>query len=110
MVNKEQKTILVVGGAGFIGSHTVVELLEAGYHVIVLDNLSNAAAGKGNVNAKGFFPPSLKRVKGIVVSNLCMNFMSLFKFCTFMTSLGDTLRWQITLSCLTLHLLCLNCL
>ncbi len=36
------KTILVTGGAGYIGSHTNVELLEAGYDVIVLDNLSNS--------------------------------------------------------------------
>lgn len=36
--------ILVTGGAGFIGSHTVVELLNAGYNPIVLDNLSNASA------------------------------------------------------------------
>ena len=36
------KTILVTGGAGYIGSHTNVELLEAGYQVIVLDNLSNS--------------------------------------------------------------------
>lgn len=35
-------TILVTGGAGYIGSHTCVELLEAGYEVIVLDNLSNS--------------------------------------------------------------------
>lgn len=36
-------TILVTGGAGFIGSHTVVELQNAGYDVVVLDNLSNAS-------------------------------------------------------------------
>lgn len=36
-------TILVTGGAGFIGSHTVVELQQAGYDVIVLDNLSNSS-------------------------------------------------------------------
>ncbi len=35
--------ILVTGGAGFIGSHTVVELQQAGYDVVVLDNLSNAS-------------------------------------------------------------------
>ena len=33
--------ILVTGGAGYIGSHTCVELLDAGYDVVVLDNLSN---------------------------------------------------------------------
>ncbi|MCD8010425.1 MAG: UDP-glucose 4-epimerase GalE [Lachnospiraceae bacterium] len=37
-------SILVTGGAGFIGSHTCVELLEAGFEVVVVDNLSNASA------------------------------------------------------------------
>ena len=36
-------SILVTGGAGFIGSHTVVELQDAGYDVVVLDNLSNSS-------------------------------------------------------------------
>ena len=35
--------ILVTGGAGYIGSHTCTELLEAGYDIVVLDNLSNAS-------------------------------------------------------------------
>ena len=35
-------SILVTGGLGFIGSHTVVELLENDYDVIVIDNLSNS--------------------------------------------------------------------
>lgn len=35
--------ILVTGGAGFIGSHTVVELQDAGYEVVVVDNLSNSS-------------------------------------------------------------------
>ncbi|XP_050401649.1 UDP-glucose 4-epimerase isoform X2 [Patella vulgata] len=37
------KCILVTGGAGYIGSHTVIELLDAGYDVVVLDNLVNAS-------------------------------------------------------------------
>ncbi|HEY0877918.1 MAG TPA: UDP-glucose 4-epimerase GalE [Zeimonas sp.] len=37
-------TVLVTGGAGYIGSHTVVELLQAGCDVVVVDNLSNASA------------------------------------------------------------------
>lgn len=45
--------ILVTGGAGYIGSHTCVELLEAGYDVVVVDNLYNASE------------KSLERVKGI---------------------------------------------
>ena len=44
--NKTNKTmsekILVTGGTGYIGSHTVVELQESGYEVIVVDNLSNS--------------------------------------------------------------------
>ncbi len=35
-------SILVTGGAGYIGSHTCVELLQAGYEVVVVDNLSNS--------------------------------------------------------------------
>lgn len=35
--------ILVTGGAGFIGSHTVVELQQADYEVVVLDNLCNSS-------------------------------------------------------------------
>ena len=45
--------ILVTGGAGYIGSHTVVELQNAGYDVVVVDNLSNSN------------PESLKRVAKI---------------------------------------------
>jgi len=37
------KAILVTGGAGYIGSHTCVELLDNGYQVIVIDNLSNSS-------------------------------------------------------------------
>lgn len=36
--------ILVTGGLGYIGSHTVVELQQAGYEVIIIDNLSNSSA------------------------------------------------------------------
>ena len=39
-----KQTILVTGGTGFIGSHTTVELQEAGYDVVIVDNLSNSKA------------------------------------------------------------------
>ena len=35
--------ILVAGGAGYIGSHTCVELLKEGYEVVVVDNLYNSS-------------------------------------------------------------------
>jgi UDP-glucose 4-epimerase len=43
--------ILVTGGAGYIGSHTTIELLQAGYEVIIVDNFSNSK------------PEALKRIK-----------------------------------------------
>ncbi len=46
-------SILITGGAGFIGSHTCVEFLNAGYDIVVLDNYSNSS------------PKSLDRVSGI---------------------------------------------
>ncbi|WP_415035752.1 UDP-glucose 4-epimerase GalE [Azonexus sp.] len=39
----KKQTLLVTGGAGYIGSHTVLALLEAGHEVVVLDNLSNSS-------------------------------------------------------------------
>ena len=47
------KTILVTGGAGYIGTHACVEFLDSGYDVVVLDNLSNSS------------PKSLDRVREI---------------------------------------------
>lgn len=42
MAQSNGKTVLVTGGAGYIGSHCVVTLQEAGYHVIALDNFANS--------------------------------------------------------------------
>lgn len=53
-----EKKILVTGGAGYIGSHTCVALLENGYEVTVIDNLSNSSQ------------ESLKRVEKITKKNL----------------------------------------
>ena len=36
------KTILVTGGAGYIGSHTCIELMKSGYEVVIIDDLSNS--------------------------------------------------------------------
>ena len=40
----KKERILVTGGTGYIGSHTVVELQQAGYPVVIIDNLSNSSA------------------------------------------------------------------
>ena len=40
-----KETVLVTGGAGYIGSHTTVELIGAGYDVVIVDNLSNSEFG-----------------------------------------------------------------
>ena len=50
--------ILVTGGAGYIGSHTCIELIKAGYEVVVVDNLCNSSL------------ESLKRVEKLVDSNI----------------------------------------
>ncbi len=42
--NKMKNRILVTGGTGYIGSHTVVELQNSGYEVVIIDNLSNSNA------------------------------------------------------------------
>ena len=38
-----QHKILVTGGAGFIGSHTIIELVNAGHEVVIIDNLVNSS-------------------------------------------------------------------
>lgn len=53
MVKKTNKRVLVTGGAGYIGSHTIIELLNTGYDVVAVDNF---------INSKSFI---IKRIKKI---------------------------------------------
>ena len=59
------RLILVTGGAGYVGSHTTIELLAAGYEVVVVDNCVNCVAGK-----EGKLPPSLVRVQELAKKSL----------------------------------------
>ena len=59
--------ILVAGGAGYIGSHTCVELLNRGYEVVVIDNLYNSSE-VALERVKEITGKSLKFYKGDILS------------------------------------------
>lgn len=59
------RTVLVTGGGGYVGSHVIIELLNNNYLVVALDNLSNCFAK--DVDGK---PESLKRVEKITGKTL----------------------------------------
>jgi len=67
-INLKGKTVLVTGGAGFIGSHVVDRLVEEGARVVVLDNLSSGS--KKNLNSKAIFYQvdvrDMREVRGII--------------------------------------------
>ena len=44
-MNINPQKILITGGTGFIGSHTAVALLQSGFDILILDNLSNSDRG-----------------------------------------------------------------
>ncbi|CAL8291401.1 UDP-glucose 4-epimerase [Gadus morhua] len=56
--------VLVTGGGGYIGSHCVVELIEAGYSPVVIDNFSNSVRGEGDV------PESLRRIEKFLKTSI----------------------------------------
>lgn len=67
------KVVLVTGGAGYVGSHTIVELLNANHSVIVVDNCVNAA----KANEGQHLPPALQRVQKITGKTLQFHELSL---------------------------------
>jgi len=64
--------ILVAGGAGFIGSHTVIELQDAGYDVVVVDNLCNSSE-KSLERVKAITGKPVKFYKADVIDREAMN-------------------------------------
>jgi NAD(P)-dependent dehydrogenase (short-subunit alcohol dehydrogenase family) len=61
-------TVFVTGGAGYIGSHCIVSLLEAGYDVVAIDNFVNSVSETDSAGAQT--APSLDRVQQITGKNL----------------------------------------
>ncbi|XP_028294291.1 UDP-glucose 4-epimerase isoform X1 [Gouania willdenowi] len=59
--------VLVTGGGGYIGSHCVVELIEAGYQPVVVDNFSNAVQADGAVKD---MPESLQRIEKLLGTSI----------------------------------------
>ncbi len=66
------KTILVTGGAGYIGSHTCVELLNRDFNVVVLDNLSNSKVESLN-RVKKITGKDLKFYQGDIIDNAILD-------------------------------------
>lgn len=66
------KHILVTGGAGYIGSHTVLLLLEAGYSVVVVDNLSNSSR-ESLVRVERLTGKTVAFVKGDIRDGVCLD-------------------------------------
>lgn len=64
--------ILVTGGAGYIGSHTCVELLNAGHEVVVLDNLSNSSE-ESLVRVQAITGKKLDFIQGDILDALCLD-------------------------------------
>ncbi|GLI57928.1 UDP-glucose 4-epimerase GalE [Propionigenium maris DSM 9537] len=78
------KRVLVTGGAGYIGSHAVVQLLDRGYEVVVLDNLENGYSELVDRRAKFYLADlrdknSLRRVFEAEKIDAVMNFAAYIK-------------------------------
>lgn len=72
--NSNKEKILVTGGMGYIGSHTVVELIEAGYEIYIVDNLVNS-----NIDVLG----GIEKITGVrpVFENIdCTDYVAMDKF------------------------------
>ena len=49
--SSQKECVLLTGGAGYIGSHTAIELVKAGYDVVIVDNLHNSYMGEFTIHS-----------------------------------------------------------
>ncbi|XP_042857841.1 UDP-glucose 4-epimerase-like isoform X2 [Penaeus japonicus] len=71
------RVVLVTGGAGFVGSHTILELQKVGHTVVVVDNCVNATAGENQTS----LPLALQRVESITGKKVHFYMLSLLDRC-----------------------------
>nr|XP_027209219.1 UDP-glucose 4-epimerase-like isoform X1 [Penaeus vannamei] len=71
------RVVLVTGGAGFVGSHTILELQKVGHTVVVVDNCVNATAGE----TQAALPLALQRVEKITDKKVHFYMLSLLDRC-----------------------------
>ena len=71
MITKNNGCVLVTGGSGYIGSHTLVELIDAGFEVLVLDNFSNSSIESLN-RVKVITGRSVNCVEGDIRNKDCL--------------------------------------
>ncbi len=62
------KNILIVGGAGFIGSNITAKLADKGYNVTIFDSLSSQVHGKRN---KSSLFSSVKNIADVIIGDVC---------------------------------------
>ena len=88
-----KEKILVTGGTGYIGSHTVVELQNAGYEVVIIDNLSNSSADVvDNIEKVSGIRPAFEKLDCLDYAGLdavfakykgCLLYTSTLQFCRY---------------------------
>lgn len=89
-----KEKILVTGGTGYIGSHTVVELQNAGYEVVIIDNLSNSSADVvDNIEKVSGIRPAFEKLDCLDYAGLDAVFAK-YKGIKLLSILRQARRWE----------------